>query len=261
VVVVQRSTWIFYLFWLAVLHTLLIKMEVAPCLPGLSSSSSSGVEFMDVVDQVFNGAKKRIVPPAPPSVYFGGCCFGAAFYVGVYQAMVELWGPDFHKNMIISGGSAGTVFAVGIALGKNPDELNEMYKLVAQQSHEHGPFGTSSIFTERAIRQYFLKDPVAYKKVEGKCCFGTTAFFSKHRWHVSWESNEDLMTSMEASYNIPFYCQKIEALRGDIVLDGAYGFAGTDLPHGDETLYIGIDPHAEITRTFTNAEMVSIVYM
>lgn len=174
---------------------------------------------------------------------------------------MEMWGPNFHENMIISGGSAGTVFAVGIALGKPPAELNEMYKLVAQQSHTHGPFGTSSIFTERAIRQYFLNDdPLAFKKLEGKCCFGTTAFFSKHRWHVSWEDNEDLMTSMEASYNIPFYCQKIKALRGDIVLDGAYGFAGIDLPHGDDTLYVGIDPHAEITRSFTNDEMVSCVF-
>ena len=31
---------------------------------------------------------------------------------------------------------------------------------------------------------------------------------------------------------------------------------GTDLLHGDATLYVGIDPHAEITRTFTYTEMV-----
>lgn len=28
------------------------------------------------------------------------------------------------------------------------------------------------------------------------------------------------------------------------------------MPHGDETLYVGIDPHAEITRIFTYKEMV-----
>ena len=39
------------------------------------------------------------------------------------------------------------------------------------------------------------------------------------------------------------------------MVDGAYGFAGDDLLHGDDTLYVGIDPHAEITRTFTNSEM------
>ena len=38
-------------------------------------------------------------------------------------------------------------------------------------------------------------------------------------------------------------------------VDGAYGFAGADLPHGDQTLYVGIDPHAEITRHLTHNEM------
>ncbi len=46
-------------------------------------------------------------------------------------------------------------------------------------------------------------------------------------------------------------------VKGFEVLDGAYSFAGEDLPHGDQTLFIGIDPHADVTRTFTNAEMVS----
>jgi hypothetical protein len=37
----------------------------------------------------------------------------------------------------------------------------------------------------------------------------------------------------------------------------SYHVIGTDLLHGDATLYVGIDPHAEITRTFTYTEMVS----
>ena len=36
----------------------------------------------------------------------------------------------------------------------------------------------------------------------------------------------------------------------------AYGMAGADLPHGDSTLFIGIDPHAEITRDLTVAQML-----
>ena len=39
------------------------------------------------------------------------------------------------------------------------------------------------------------------------------------------------------------------------MLDGAYGIAGHDLPHHDETLFVGIDPHAEITRSFTFRQM------
>lgn len=102
-----------------------------------------------------------------------------------------------------------------------------------------------------------------------------------------------ILDCIQGSYHIPFYCQRIKTLRGIEVVDGAYGFAGIiylyvfiystsvhiclkiftyvyfylitctnfllsglDLPHGDETLYVGIDPHAEITRTFTYKEMV-----
>ena len=75
--------------------------------------------------------------------------------------MVEMWGPDFYEHMILSGGSAGTIFAVGIALGKSPEFLNDMYETVAQQSNDYGPFGTSSIFTERAVRARLLSDPNA----------------------------------------------------------------------------------------------------
>eukprot|EP01039_Chlorochromonas_danica_P008683 gene8683-9566_t len=167
----------------------------------------------------------------PPSIYFGGCSFGAGFYVGVYMAMVEKWGPGFHKKVLWSGGSAGTVFAVGLALGKDVEEMNHLYKTVADRSNRHGAVYYASIFMEEATRE-LLSDPLAYKLLEGHCCIGTTAFFDKHRWHNNF------------------------GLKGTLVVDGAYGFAGEDLPHGDHTLFVGIDPHAEITRTFANDEMM-----
>lgn len=99
----------------------------------------------------------------------------------------------------------------------------------------------------------------AYKELEGKMFIGTTAFFSRHRWHLSWESNEDMINCIKGSFNIPIYCLRSGILKGYEVLDGAYSFAGEDLPHGDATLFIGIDPHAEVTRHFTNNQMVQII--
>mmetsp|Transcript_1085 Transcript_1085/g.1215 ORF Transcript_1085/g.1215 Transcript_1085/m.1215 type:complete len:282 (+) Transcript_1085:112-957(+) len=191
----------------------------------------------------------------PPSIYFGGCCFGGAFYVGVHEAMVKKWGKDFHEHIVISGGSAGTIFAVGLALGKSPEFMAKLYKDVAEQAKIYGPIYYASVYMTKGLEEMLADDPLAYKKLEGKCCFGTTSFFSKHRWHLSWESNEDLLDCIQGSYHIPFYCQRIKTLKGIEVVDGAYGFAGIDLPHGDETLYVGIDPHAEITRIFTYKEM------
>jgi hypothetical protein len=64
-----------------------------------------------------------------------------------------------------------------------------------------------------------------------------------------------VVDTVQASYHIPFYCQRIKQRGGYPVVDGAYGFGGWDLPHGDDTLYIGIDPFAEITRELTNGQM------
>jgi patatin-like phospholipase/acyl hydrolase len=145
--------------------------------------------------------------------------------------MVEKWGPDFPCNTLISGGSAGTIFAVGLALGKSPQYMSDLYRKVSQNCHTFGTIYKCSQFMEEGLRD-MLSDPLSYKKLEGKCCFGTTSFFSRHRWHVSWDDNEDLIDCIKASFHIPFYCKRISSLRDIEVLDGAYGFAGSDLPHG-----------------------------
>jgi len=181
--------------------------------------------------------------------------------VGVHKALVELYGPDFMDDMKISGGSAGTIFAVGIALRKSPEYMDDLYRRVAAKSHASGPFYNpfshtgASVFMEEGLRDMLASDPRAYKKIEGVCYFGTTRFYDKHTWHASWESNEDLIEGVQSSYHIPFYCHRNKPIKGVEVVDGAYGFSGIDLLHGDDTLYIGIDPHAEITRHFTYTEM------
>ena len=52
------------------------------CLSKSSSSSSAANLADDELVQV----------DIPPSIYFGGCSWGAAFYIGVHRAMVENWG-------------------------------------------------------------------------------------------------------------------------------------------------------------------------
>jgi hypothetical protein len=168
--------------------------------------------------------------------------------------MVKKWGPDFYKKVLMSGGSAGTIFALAVALGKSPEYTDELYSTVAENTLKYSPIYFGSYYLEIQLRK-MLADPMAYKQIEGRCCFGTTAFFSKHRWHVSWESNDDLIACIQASYHIPLYCKWSGGIKGVECVDGAYGFAGDDLPHGDRTLYVGIDPHAEITRHLTHNEM------
>eukprot|EP00601_Ochromonadales_sp_CCMP2298_P011376 CAMPEP_0173267174 /NCGR_PEP_ID=MMETSP1142-20121109/29618_1 /TAXON_ID=483371 /ORGANISM="non described non described, Strain CCMP2298" /LENGTH=152 /DNA_ID=CAMNT_0014203263 /DNA_START=174 /DNA_END=628 /DNA_ORIENTATION=- len=137
--------------------------------------------------------------------------------------MAQRWGPDFHKKVLMCGGSAGSVFAISIAMGKSVEFMDQLYSNLAVRVMRKSPIYFGSYYLEKSMRKLFLENPNAYKQLEGRCCFGTTAFFAQHRWHVSWESNEDLLK--------------------------------LNLPHGDQTLYVGIDPFAEITRTLTNTEM------
>jgi hypothetical protein len=201
--------------------------------------------------------------PIPfPEVYFGGCCWGAAFYIGAYRAMWEIYGPNMiEKGMRVSGDSAGAVIALMIGLGLSPDELDSTYRDMSIRSLAsqpwYNPFNKtgSSIIIEDFLRTQILKDPDCYKRLAGVAMFGTTGFPWNHRWHASWINNEDLIDTIKGSYHVPFYCHSIGPVWGAHVVDGAYGFKGSDLLHGDNTLFIGIDPHAEVTRSFTNSEM------
>lgn len=192
----------------------------------------------------------------PPSIYFGGCAYGSAFYIGVYKAMFEKWGPNFGEKVFLCGDSAGAIFAIGIALKKDPEFMNDLVKIIAEKSITLGHINKASDYCEEAINKILEENPMSYKELNGRCCFGTTSLFSTHRWHISWSSNEDLLYTALSSLHIPFLCKANKRIKSTHVLDGAYSFCGKCLPHGDDTLYVGIDPHAEITRIFTNKEML-----
>eukprot|EP00597_Dinobryon_sp_UTEXLB2267_P002566 CAMPEP_0170063068 /NCGR_PEP_ID=MMETSP0019_2-20121128/4074_1 /TAXON_ID=98059 /ORGANISM="Dinobryon sp., Strain UTEXLB2267" /LENGTH=215 /DNA_ID=CAMNT_0010269405 /DNA_START=166 /DNA_END=809 /DNA_ORIENTATION=- len=170
--------------------------------------------------------------------------------------MRERWGEDFYKKVLFCGGSAGTVSAVYLALGKTEVDLAALYKYCSERSHARGYYYRPSDFLGECVIKTINDNPDTYKILEGRCCFGTTAFFSHHRWHMNWADNDDLIKCILGSYNIPVYCGKADAIYGFEVVDGAYGVAGKDFPHGDDTLFVGIDPLAEIGRSLTYRQMI-----
>jgi hypothetical protein len=120
--------------------------------------------------------------------------------------------------------------------------------------HLFGPFRQMSDHTEKSI-QRIIKDPLAHKNLHGRFGLGTTEFPFKHVWHWSWESIEELWDCMHGSAKMPIYCEDLRFVKGRCVIDGAYSITGEELPEQDKTLYIGIDPNAEITRPLTNHQM------
>jgi hypothetical protein len=139
-------------------------------------------------------------------------------------------------------------------------EVEQLYIEMATEAHESsilflGPFGKMSRHTQSTVEK-ILKDRLEHKDLIGKFGLGTTEFPAKHVWHWSWQSMEELLDCIHGSAKMPIYCEEPRFVKGKAVVDGAYGLAGSDLPHGDETLFIAIDPYGDVTRTLTNSQML-----
>ena len=200
--------------------------------------------------------------PMPKSVYFGGSCFASCYYIGVCEAMTEYWGKDFHTSTLVAGDSAGSLVALSFALGQNKQEMEDLYLGIAHHIMNDGcrPFldNQSKCFdigVQNVLKQY----PEAYKTLEGRCAIGVTELFGKHRWHMSFQSNDDIANLIQGSSHVPLFCCRHYTKSGAIqeeVVDGAFGIDGKDYPHGNETLLIGFDPIADIRGVATIQEMM-----
>ena len=173
------------------------------------------------------------------------------------QAMVEIWGPNFMDHSIICGDSAGVFWALGISLKRSPEDIEKLYLSQVERAHREGFFFGKGLNILNEGMKELLKDPEAYKKIEGKFSTATTEFPFKHRRYWSWNSNDDLSNCMHGSLHVPMYTSyNKRRFNGKTVVDGAYSMAGSDLPHGDDTLFVGIDPHADVTRELTYYQMI-----
>jgi len=75
----------------------------------------------------------------PISIHYGALAWGSGFYVGVHKALEERWGQDFNNLLeSVHGDSAGVLFALGIALGKSANFMDDMYRTLSQQAHSVG---------------------------------------------------------------------------------------------------------------------------
>ena len=182
----------------------------------------------------------------PDSIYFGGAAWGGAFYNGVYKGMTEKWGPDFARRtmMHVSGDSAGVMWAIGINLGRSPEEIEEIFRRQTEKAVKGGQLlGRNSLYLMEAVEELLGGDEKAYQKLEGKFTTATTTFPFTYTVHAKWSSNDDLINCVFGTMHVPLLCSRIRTVRGVNVLDGAFGFCGHHLLHGDRTLFIGIKKH------------------
>lgn len=193
----------------------------------------------------------------PPSIYFGGSAWGSAFYVGVYQGLVDRFGPNFKDNMLVCGDSAGSIIAAAVALDITPEHLGQIHYTFAEVARQRGLwFGKAKYIVDGIIMTTLLEDD-CYKKLNGMLAVGHTEFPFKHVFHSEWSSDEELFHCLRGSLHIPTYAS-FDNIRykGKSPVDGAFSLKGADFPHGDSTLFIGFDPSADITRPMNFSQLV-----
>lgn len=153
----------------------------------------------------------------------------------------------------VHGDSAGVIFALGICLGKSADFMDQLYKTLSEKASREGIAHNTKIVND-AIDS-LLDDELTYLKVKDRLTIGVTEFPLHHVRYSSWASNDDLRRCLHGSMYLPLYCQIIEPVNNKYVIDGGFSFAGEYLSHGNETLFIGIDPNAEISGEMSLLEM------
>ena len=113
----------------------------------------------------------------------------------------------------------------------------------------------ASVFLAREL-EWLLSDPSAYTQLNGRCWVGITHYQDKHVWIKSYKDNYEVYTAVMGSCHIPIYCGPNRPIDRRHVVDGAFSIRGEILPHGDETLYVGISRHADITRKMTKEQLL-----
>lgn len=190
----------------------------------------------------------------PKSIHYGAVAYGCAFFVGVHYAFEEMYGSNFHLKMhSFHGDSAGVFFALGMALGKSAGFMDNLYRSLSIRVHKEGISHTSAIVSDAL--DMLLDDPNAYKRVENRLSIGVTEFPLHHKRYSSFNDNNDLRQCLLGSMYLPLYCDLISPVRGKFVIDGGFSFSGYELIHGNDTIFIGIDPNAEVSGELSLLEM------
>ena len=154
------------------------------------------------------------------SFFFGGSAWGACYHIGVYKGLLEKYGDDLKTKKII-GNSSGSLIALGVALGKSVEDIENVYIIIAKFAEIYGVFGKMSIYNDIAIRE-LLKNKDDYLKINGKLHIVITKFFQKTIIVNNWYSNDDVINTIHASTHIPFYCTNIESLKYSLTIDGGF---------------------------------------
>lgn len=182
-------------------------------------------------------------------LFFGGCAWGCAYYIGVVRAAREKWVSGMNRvqtHIPVGGSSAGALIALGVALDKTDAEMSQMYYDLATQARKHGVLGSMSKYHQAVLDRWIPLGGSEWSELmqTRRLHIGLTRFPATPVLVGSWSSNKHLQELLHASFHIPIYCE--HTVRGHF-MDGALVRSFWQLPSAQTTWAVSpIQPAADI---------------
>lgn len=178
--------------------------------------------------------------------YFRGCAWGCAYYIGVYQKLMQHYSEHELKSFLWGGSSSGCFISLAIVLGKNIEDMKEMYFSLSNVAIKYGVMGKMSIYHEYALSKWLPDDGDEFKIANNKLFICVTKWFNKSELISNWSSNRELKDIIHGSCHIPFYMTHIEKVKNHHFIDGGFSEENIIYKKNNITIISCISEEADI---------------
>jgi hypothetical protein len=152
-------------------------------------------------------------------ISFEGCAWGCAFYIGVYKALIKIFGYKKLHEMNFSGTSSGALTACACASGFKWKILFLYYKKFSKYFNNYKSLKFISTYHHLLLKM-ILFNPNQYKNLNNRLFIGVTKFFDKNDIISKWNNNKEIINTIHSSMNIPLYCSYVPNYYNEYVIDG-----------------------------------------
>lgn len=151
-------------------------------------------------------------------IYFSGAGFSCAFYIGIVKALQEKFPNELP---IISADSAGTLVALGYALGIPWHKIKEIYLIELRKQAKRGNkvwFGKISDDHDSIVSSILKKGDFKRIQYNDKFRVGITKPFIKYKIITNWSNEKELREYIHRSMTLPLLVKT----RFSMDVDGAF---------------------------------------
>ena len=190
------------------------------------------------------------------NICIGGCGWAVSFYVGVYKALVEVYGYDNLKtwNVCCVSGSSG--ISIAIATGTTHEHVDTIFKKVHELANIYGTTNSFPGMTHLAIDCLFhFKEPYI-DQLNPRFHVAVSELYNKLVIKNNFTDDKELFKYLHSTAHIPFYTTSLESINLSN-LDA--GFTCNLPKFKERTLYVSVadrEAHINLTDQLSTLDMI-----